>query len=106
MLNFQGPTKPQQILYVFFISQIAHFQDKNGFVDRKELNDTLKDLLKHDGYTNFSAQEVITDVFRDLDRNGDGIIKKREFVFACTQCKDLMNMLIEAADKEKEKQER
>ena len=59
-----------------------------------------------DGYTNYAAQELITDIFRDLDRNNDGIIKKREFVFAASQCKDLSNMLIEAADKEKEKIER
>ena len=56
-------------------------------------------MLKMDGYTNYAAQELITDIFRDLDRNNDGIIKKREFVFAASQQKDLSNILIEAADK-------
>ena len=59
-----------------------------------------------DGYTNYAAQELITDIFRDLDRNNDGVIKKREFVFAASQCKDLSNLLIEAADKKKAEIER
>ena len=59
-----------------------------------------------DGYTNYASQELITDIFRDLDRNNDGIIKKREFVFAASQQKDLSNLLIEAADKKKEEIER
>ena len=76
-----------------------NFQDKNGHVNRAELEAVLKDMLKMDGYTNNAAQELITDIFQDLNRNNDGIIKKREFVFAASQCKDLSNMLIEAADK-------
>ena len=57
-----------------------YFQDKNGHVNRTELEAVLKDMLKMDGYTNYAAQELITDIFRDLDRNNDGIIKKWEFV--------------------------
>ena len=68
-------------------------------MNRPELENVLRNQLKMDGYTNYAAQELITDIFRDLDRNNDGIIKKREFVFAASQQKDLSNMLIEAADK-------
>ena len=60
-------------------------------------------MLKMDGHSNHAAQELIMDIFRDLDRNNDGIIKKSEFVISASQCKALFNLLIQAAEKEQEK---
>ena len=71
-----------------------NFQDKNGHVNWTELEAVLKDMLKMDGYTNYAAQELITDIFSDLDHNNDRIIKKREYVFSASQCKDLSNICI------------
>ena len=56
-------------------------------------------MLKTENYKTAAAQEIINDIFNDLDLNKDGWINKREFLIATSQCEVLTTILCCAAER-------
>jgi Ca2+-binding EF-hand superfamily protein len=60
-------------------------------------------LLAMENFSPPKSDELINDIFRDLDLNQDGHISKREFLIATTQSSMLSKILGNAATEERKK---
>ena len=78
-------------------------QNQSGRISRDELSDIMMTLLAMENFSPPKSDELINEIFRDLDLNQDGLISKREFLIATTQSSILSKILGHAAEEERKK---
>lgn len=63
-------------------------------------------LLKGECYDAFQCQELLADIFIDLNLKKGNVIDKREFLIGCSQSETLTAIMVAAAEKEKAKRKK
>ncbi|RNA19109.1 neurocalcin -like protein [Brachionus plicatilis] len=59
-------------------------KDKNGFIDKKELENVIIAILElvgeNDKNNSVNAKKRVDEIFKKLDANNDGLISQEEFI--------------------------
>lgn len=81
-------------------------QEGKGILSRTDLEKIIMSLLKDECYDAFQSQELLADIFIDLNLKKGNVIDKREFLIGCSQSETLTAIMVAAAEKEKAKRKK
>lgn len=90
------------LFYVIFLKKLRQFEffkfqdrDKNGFICDKEFLRGVESIYAFRGKNKkeYPPKQIVTDIFNNIDANGDSKLNKEEFIRCCLNNKKLIELL-------------